>query len=564
MRMPGNAHLHSSRLLAGALVAALIAGCGGGTTGTSPDASVGTSLAGQGATLPATTATPPGAPAIATPVDAPTEIDVAHEVVVSEMVSPAGTTLTTDGAALLVPPGAVAADTRIEITRLDAPFRQSPYAHDEPGAVSAVPAGPALDFGPAGVTFTTPVTVTLAYDPASVPAGYDQVAIAYWTGTRWAVLGGDVDPAAHTVTIAQDAFEGEIMTTIVIATGVGLLVNAGIKWYYGSEAVQSDPISESTADGWITPDDPAVATAASSATIGGVPLKDKDQLAEYLRNHQDITPAITVAGGDGQGRTPSYSSGEGSNWQKPAAYLGSRGLKGDCTDATNAMVSIFRNLGYPARAVFGYVVDKESPHVWGEVAIDGKPYLIDEEGQLQPLEAGVATLHLVRPEPGDPRAFMWDENGQVPYRADWWNATAINGSWTGTFTITKVNLDPSVAAQAEDQGCTAEVLGALEGKELPMTMDIKVDESGTGTAVTLIDVSSLDNGSGKPMKSTPQTLKVRYTDGTLKFKLDSSGGTTSSMSGQLREDPGGGFTIDGTLTVKGDGLSATAVWMVVR
>ena len=106
--------------------------------------------------------------------------------------------------------------------------------------------------------------------------------------------------------------------------------------------------------------------------------------------------------------------------------------------------------------------------------------------------------------------------------------------------------------------------GALKGKQLPMTMDIKVDESGKGTAVTLIDLSSLKDSNGKPPTSTPQTFKVTYADGTLKFKVDSSGGATTSMSGHLREDPGAGFTIDGTMSVSGQGFSAKAVWEVAR
>ena len=141
MRMPRNGTVRSSRLLVGALVVALVAGCGGGR----PDparARARPSLRGRDDAgrrpFRRRPRSPPGEPAIATPVDGPTVIDVAHEVVVSEIVPPAGTTLTTDGATLLVPPGAVAADTRSRSPALDAPFRQNPYAPDEPGAVSAV------------------------------------------------------------------------------------------------------------------------------------------------------------------------------------------------------------------------------------------------------------------------------------------------------------------------------------------------------------------------------------------------------------------------------------------
>ena len=133
-----------------------------------------------------------------TPAEGPTVIDVPYKVVASQTVSAAGATITAEGATLVVPPGAVATDTRVEITRLDAPFHQNPYARDEADAIPAIPVGPAFDFGPAGVAFKTPVTVTLPYDPAALLNGYDQVAIAYYTGTRWVVLGGTVDAAAHT------------------------------------------------------------------------------------------------------------------------------------------------------------------------------------------------------------------------------------------------------------------------------------------------------------------------------------------------------------------------------
>ena len=407
------------------------------------------------------------------------------------------------------------------------------------------------------------MSVTLPYDPTAASPGVDQPAVAYYTGTRWVILGGVVDPAAHTITVSQDAFEGEIMTAILIGTGLGLAANAAIKWYYGKEAVKADPISTKTAADWVTPGDPVVKAAAASATIDGVPVKDAKQLADYLAKHPGRTGAINVTGPDGQPQHQHYSADANSNWQKPADYLG-RGLKGDCTDVTAAMVSIFRNLGYPAKSVFGYVVDKDSPHVWGEVAIDGKPYLIDEEGHLQPLAEAMNDMNLLRPDPGDPRSFMWDEHGQVPYQADWWDATAINGLWSGTITFTDITVDKQTAKDAADQGCTVEVLEALKGKPLPMTMNIKVGEDGKGTAVTRIDMSSMKDDKGKSLKSEPQTIKVTYKNGTLTFNLASSGGATSSMSGRLLGDIGGGAVIEGTMTLKGPGFSASAGWSVTR
>jgi len=62
----------------------------------------------------------------------------------------------------------------------------------------------AYDFGPDGVTFAPPVTITLEYDPALLPEGVaeEDLVIAYFnveTG-EWVELGGVVDPATHTVT----------------------------------------------------------------------------------------------------------------------------------------------------------------------------------------------------------------------------------------------------------------------------------------------------------------------------------------------------------------------------
>lgn len=553
-------HSPSTRLLAITLALATIGGCGGGSTSSAPAATGSAPTAGATATQ---TAIPADA-TVATPAEAPTVIDVPHEVVVSEVVTPDGAMFETEGAALRIPPGAVSVGTSVEITRVDVPFAQNPYARDEPDSVAAVPAGPVLDFGPAGVSFDAPVTVTLPYDPTAAAVGLDQPAIAYYTGTRWVILGGTVDTVAHTVTVNQDAFEGEIMTTIILATAAGLVINRGIKWYYGKEAVKNDPISDRTAANWVTPKDPVVEAAAASATIDGVPIKDPRQIADYLKAHPGRTGAITIVGPDGESHSQTYSADPKSNWQRPADYLGSRGMKGDCTDVTAAMVSIFRSLGYPAKSVFGYVVDKQSPHVWGEVAIDGKPYLIDEDGHLQPLADAVKDLHLIRPDPNDPRAFMWDENGQVPYQADWWDATAINGHWAGTLTFTDIVVDEETIKDAQDQGCTVEILAALKGQALPMTMDITVDDSGKGKAITRIDMSGVKDAGGKSLKSEPQTIKLTYRDGTLTFNLGNSPGTTSSMTGRLLGDIGGGAMIEGTMKIKGKGFSATAVWSVTR
>ena len=82
----------------------------------------------------------------------------------SAIVGAAGGTVThADGAAVVVPAGALSQDTRItlEPTQTGAP----------PLPGGSVAAGPMFAFTPHGTAFAAPVTVTLPFDAASVPAG---------------------------------------------------------------------------------------------------------------------------------------------------------------------------------------------------------------------------------------------------------------------------------------------------------------------------------------------------------------------------------------------------------
>ncbi len=418
-----------------ALAVVLVAGCGG-TAPTAAPASPGAptpiaSAAPSGSSAAATTApaaTAAAPPIVALPVDGPTVIDVPATVAGRATIAPSGGTLEASGVVVSVPPGAVPAATDLVVTRLDAPFNMSPYARTGPDHVSATPLGDAWDLGPDGVRFDEPVTVTLPWDPADVPAGRDpaDIAIGSYTGTRWVAMPATVDAVAHTASVRVEGFPGVALIVLVPATVIlgSVVVFPTVAWYYGPEAVQTDAINDGNAADWITPDDGTVEVAADGATADGVPLKDPARLATLLRENPDPlkSPQVSLPGPDGSpvslyGR---YSSGTGTNWQRPATYLSTRQMRGDCTDISNALVSIFRNLGYPAKSVFGYSVDRNTPHVWGEVRIGGRPYLIDDDGMLSPLEEGLQRRGYLRPEPGDPRAAMWDENGQAVYDPDWW------------------------------------------------------------------------------------------------------------------------------------------------
>ena len=436
-------------LAAGVLVAA----CGGA----SADPTNGSPLAEQPAAseMPADSV---GSGSVSTtPMNAPTVIDVPSTVVASQMVSEPGATIVVDEMSLSIPAGALVAETTVDIVRLDAPFQMNPFADDPPNATPVVMAGPAYDFGPPGVRFDQPVEITLPLaaapvDSEAIGTAFDQPVLAYWTGDGWALLVGDVDTDASTITIRLESFDGTLLTpAYATAEALGDLLGgasqAGVKvarLLYGT-----DPMIEREADAYITPDDPVVQAAAAGANVDGVPLDDEKQLAAILATGRAVR--ISIPGADGTPQQFTYSARSGSNWQKPADHLSASpsgdnfdgvpaigNMQGDCTDVANSTTSIFRALGYPAKGVFGYAGNTDSPHAWTEVVIGGKPYIVDEVGNIQELEKAFGILGLIRADPTwDSRAVEWDENGVRPYEEQWWTKYAVpevDGVWTGTMT----------------------------------------------------------------------------------------------------------------------------------
>jgi hypothetical protein len=82
---------------------------------------------------------------------------------VSEVIGVGGGTLALeDGTSLDVPPGAVASDTEIRISR-----------HDDPPSIDgdSIAVGPVFLFEPEGMVFTLPVRVTVSFEPDELPVG---------------------------------------------------------------------------------------------------------------------------------------------------------------------------------------------------------------------------------------------------------------------------------------------------------------------------------------------------------------------------------------------------------
>ncbi len=104
--------------------------------------------------------------------------------------SAGGTVRTADGRVTIdVPPGAVPGDTVITITPSTSYF--------DDGAV--VP-GTVYDFAPDGILFAAPVTMTIAYDPARIPAGIDEADLRIHKAhpSSWSeIAGGALDAGAH-------------------------------------------------------------------------------------------------------------------------------------------------------------------------------------------------------------------------------------------------------------------------------------------------------------------------------------------------------------------------------
>ncbi len=120
-----------------------------------------------------------------------------------------GSTVDAAGGAvkIVIPPGAVSGPLAITVT---------PNA--SPPALPALPAlsttaflvgGTTYNLGPEGTTFSAPITVTIKYDPAKLPAwvGPGDLMLLHHNGTQWEKLPNlVVDPVAHTLTATATSF----------------------------------------------------------------------------------------------------------------------------------------------------------------------------------------------------------------------------------------------------------------------------------------------------------------------------------------------------------------------
>ncbi|NOT07916.1 MAG: Ig-like domain-containing protein, partial [Gemmatimonadales bacterium] len=140
----------------------------------------------------------------------------------SQVTSAGGTVEAAGGAVkITVPAGAVGAPIVISAT----PNAAAPTGLP---ALTYGVVGTHYALGPAGTTFAAPVTVTLKYDPAKLPAWAipGDLAIYHFTGGAWVKLPGlVVDPVANTITAQTTSFSpftiGTRLPPAVLSPGTG-------------------------------------------------------------------------------------------------------------------------------------------------------------------------------------------------------------------------------------------------------------------------------------------------------------------------------------------------------
>jgi uncharacterized membrane protein len=135
-----------------------------------------------------------GGAVVAAPMNVP--VDPATGAVTS------ATTLTVEKATLTIPVGTIVKDAEGNPLSTSITTLYTPTTAERVGAIAA------YDFGPSGTTFTPPIDLVIAYDPANIPAGFAEtdLVIRMWDGTAWIDLDTTVDTVAHTATAKVSHF----------------------------------------------------------------------------------------------------------------------------------------------------------------------------------------------------------------------------------------------------------------------------------------------------------------------------------------------------------------------
>ena len=175
------------------------------------------------------------------------------------------------------------------------------------GKKTLAAAGPAVEFGPEGATFSKPVTLSLAYDPDRLPAGSkeDDLQVHYWNAGagEWEALASVVDKPARKVRAQTGHF-----SLYQVLTGAGPAAGPNIPGLAFDQVYAfPNPARRGAA--------PTLHIEASQADR--LELRIYDIAGELVHSAEQSGPAPSVDDGSGRGAVPAFeyawdASGAGS------------------------------------------------------------------------------------------------------------------------------------------------------------------------------------------------------------------------------------------------------------
>ena len=357
------------------------------------------------------------------------DIDLPAESITGIATPDEGAVIESEGMKLTIPPGAVSEDTEVVVKE----FTESPFPalpEPTPPEPYAIAIGKVYDFGPEGLEFQEPVTITLPYTENDFPPDADEkhMGVAYFDGEAWVPAPGIVDTDSNTVSIKLRGFPG---FSLIIAIGVPALmalaryaVKEGkfTNLYEKARGKHEDPVTLGTAHEYVTPDDGTVQEYANKIveSKSGRSFSNPAELAGILESTGDRYGKFKF---NIDGKLEGTTYVETDDWAKPADFI-KGGMKGDCDQQAGLWCSVLRAKGFNAKCVVGstkFTRESGERHVWVEVEINGKAYYVDEEDNITPLEDAESTFDLKRPET-TAEGYMWDEEPQQRYKEKWWEA----------------------------------------------------------------------------------------------------------------------------------------------
>lgn len=142
-------------------------------------------------------------------------------------------------------------------------------------------------------------------------------------------------------------------------------------------------------------------------------------------------------------------------------------------------------------------------------------------------------------------------------------AEEMVGSWTGTFTITKLNLPPAEPAGSQSkEGCDIgdirAQLEAMKGKPMPSSFNMQLNAGGTGTMTVVINSG---NEGGDPV-----AMPCTYADGKITASISEKDGTMKFTGNATSTDKD--LVVNGTWILSGSSegktMSISGTWKATK